>query len=97
MIAIDAPTSISVRVRDRASMDRLLNEAISRMADLALTRHTDGILVTRHTDEYFTVRLSAKVPFGYTNEHDCRYCVDTCMHTEGSPDSAENVSARQDR
>jgi hypothetical protein len=86
--AIDAPRSIEVAVGDRASMDGLLNEAVVQLADIALAG-SDGILVTRHTDEHFTVRLSPKVPFGYTNEHDCRSCMDSSMHADGSRGSEE--------
>ncbi|MGF9660885.1 hypothetical protein AAIH25_03330 [Arthrobacter crystallopoietes] len=42
------------------------------MIDVALRHRTHGILVTRHHEGHFTVGLSETVPFGYTDEHDCR-------------------------
>ena len=68
----EAAPSIGVTVSDRASMDRCLDAAVERMIDVALRHRTHGILVTRRHDGYFTVELSDAVPFGYTDEHDCR-------------------------
>lgn len=63
---------ISVNVEDRASMDYCINAAVDRMIQVARRHRTHGILVTRHSDGHFTVGLDEAVPFGYTDERDCR-------------------------
>lgn len=72
MTSVEAPPCISVTVGDRASMDHCLNAAVERMIEAALRHRSHGILVTRYHDGHFTVGLSESVPFGYTEEHDCR-------------------------
>ena len=63
---------IEIKVRDRASMDRCITEAVDRMIEGAKGQRTHGILVTRHGDGHFVVGLSNTVPFGDTHQLDFR-------------------------
>jgi hypothetical protein len=64
---IDLP--IAVSVTDRASMERQLDEAVTIAKTRAVHEGRQGILVTRHDYNSFTVELSEAVPFGLTREH----------------------------
>jgi hypothetical protein len=64
---IDLP--ILVKVTDRASMERRLDEAVTLARTRAMQERRQGILVTRHDYDSFTVALSDAVPFGMTREH----------------------------
>ncbi|MGY2746702.1 hypothetical protein [Arthrobacter sp. UYCu723] len=64
--------SIDVVAQDRESMDRGLNAAVEQMTEVAVRLATHGILVTRLDDRLFRVGLSELVPFGYTEQRDCR-------------------------
>jgi hypothetical protein len=61
--------SMKVTARDRASMDRQLDEAVAVAKARATRERREGILVTRHAHDSFTVALSDAVPFGTTLEH----------------------------
>lgn len=63
---------IEIRAADSAAMDRCLDAAVDRMIDVALRDGRSGILVTRLGDGHFTVGLSDRVRFGYTEQLDCR-------------------------
>lgn len=60
--------STAVTVSDRASMDRQLDEAVALIRERAPRGGRQGILVTRHGYDSFTVALSDEVPFGLTRE-----------------------------
>lgn len=64
---IDLP--IAVSVTDRASMERQLDQAVTIAKTQAMVEGRQGILVTRHDYNSFTVDLSETVPFGLTREH----------------------------
>jgi hypothetical protein len=64
---IDLP--IAVSVTDRASMERQLDQAVTIAKMWAMHEGRQGILVTRHEYNSFTVDLSEAVPFGLTREH----------------------------
>lgn len=65
-----APTApeLTLNVTDRANMDRQLDEAVSAARTVAMRGGRQGILVTRHGHDSFTVALSDTVPFGLTRE-----------------------------
>jgi hypothetical protein len=64
--------SIEVLAQDRESMDRGLNAAVELMTEVAVGLAAHGILVSRLDDGLFRVGLSELVPFGYTEQRDCR-------------------------
>lgn len=64
---IDLP--ITVIASDRAGMERGLDEAVTVARGRALHQGRQGILVTRHAYDSFTVDLSDVVPFGLIREH----------------------------
>jgi hypothetical protein len=59
--------TIQVTVTDRPSLERRLNEAESIVRTWAMQKR-QGILVTRHDFDSFTVAPSDAVPFGLTVE-----------------------------
>jgi hypothetical protein len=61
--------SMAVTAKDRASMDHQLDEAVAVAKARAMRERRQGILVTRHAHDSFTVALSDTVPFGTTLEH----------------------------
>jgi hypothetical protein len=61
--------SITVRVTDRDSLENELNAAVSALRERATGERRQGILVTRHAANEFTVALSDSVPFGMTQEN----------------------------
>ncbi|MFC9354466.1 hypothetical protein [Arthrobacter sp. NPDC057013] len=61
-----------VMVLDRKDLEAQLDSAVDD-AIMASCEHPDhGILVTRHTNQTFTVALSPNVPGGTIREHDAR-------------------------
>jgi hypothetical protein len=60
---------IAVTVTDRASMEHRLDEAVAVAVAWAMREGRQGILVTQHDNDSFTVDLSDAVPFGLTREH----------------------------
>lgn len=64
---LDLP--IAITVTDRASMERQLDEAVAAAMARAMHEGRQGILVTQHDNDSFTVALSDAVPFGLTREH----------------------------
>jgi hypothetical protein len=64
---IDFP--IAVNVTDRASMELQLDQAVTIAKTQAMHEGRQGILVTRHDYNSFTVDLSGAVAFGRTREH----------------------------
>lgn len=65
---IDIP--ITVIATDHADLERRLDKAVTAARERALHEGRQGILVTRHDYDSFTVDLSDEVPFGLTREHD---------------------------
>jgi len=59
---------LTLTVSDRQSMDSQLDDAVAAAKAHALTGKRQGILVTRHGADTFTVDLSETVPFGLTRE-----------------------------
>lgn len=49
-------------------MERRLDEAVAVAREQAMHARRQGILVTRHSHDSFTVSLSDAVPFGLTCE-----------------------------
>lgn len=68
-------------------MDTCLNTAVDQMIEGALHLGT-GILVTRLADEHFVVGLSEAVPFGYTEQLDCRHRATDGLRDVVSPRSS---------
>lgn len=69
MTATTTPNLVlTVFTRDRASMDRQLEEAVDTARTTAMAQGRQGIVVTRHSHDSFTVALSDAVPFGLTYE-----------------------------
>ena len=60
---------LTLTVADRQSMDSELDAAVTAAKAHALAEKRQGILVTRHGVDKFTVALSEAVPFGMTREH----------------------------
>ena len=62
------------RVQGRTEMERKLEAAVRAARQQAVVDRTRGILVTRHDFDHFSVSLSPRVPFGFTQEldHACR-------------------------
>jgi hypothetical protein len=65
--SVDLP--IAVTATDRASMEHQLDEAVALAMTRAMREGRQGILVTQHDNDSFTVDLSDAVPFGLTREH----------------------------
>ncbi|MFE4229217.1 hypothetical protein ACFRJ8_15160 [Arthrobacter sp. NPDC056886] len=61
--------TVAITATDRASLDRQLDEAVDAAITRAIREGRQGILVTRHAHDSFTVALSDDVPFGQTLEH----------------------------
>jgi hypothetical protein len=59
---------LTLTVPDPANMDSQLDEAVSAARTMAMRGGRQGILVTRHGYDSFTVTLSDTVPFGLTRE-----------------------------
>lgn len=59
---------VAVTATDRASMECRLDEAEAAARAQAMQEGRQGILVTRHGYDSFTVTLSDAVPFGLTHE-----------------------------
>lgn len=59
---------ITVAVPDRSSMEDRLDEAVAVAQAVAIRNGRQGILVTRHSYNLFTVDLSDEVPFGLSRE-----------------------------
>jgi len=81
MLTRHADDRIDVHVDSRSTMDQELNAAVDELLQTALRARTGGILVSRMTDTHFTVAISGLVPFGHTDQRDCR------------PSSAESEAA----
>lgn len=64
----DNTFSTTLTITDRASMDQQLDAAVAAALARALISKSHGILVTRHSQEKFTVALSEAVPYGETME-----------------------------
>lgn len=60
--------TIAVIAADRADMERRLDEAVTVARKRAMHDRSQGILVTRHSYDSFTVALTDAVPFGLTRE-----------------------------
>jgi hypothetical protein len=60
---------ITVTATDWDNLERRLNEAEAVARTRAMQEGRQGILVTRHGYNSFTVALSDAVPFGLTYEH----------------------------
>jgi hypothetical protein len=64
---VDFP--IAITATDHASMEHQLDEAVALAMTRAMREGRQGILVTQHDHDSFTVDLSDTVPFGLTGEH----------------------------
>jgi hypothetical protein len=64
-----ADLPIAITATDRASMEHQLDEAVAFAITRAMHEGRQGILVTQHANDSFTVNLSEAVPFGLTREH----------------------------
>jgi hypothetical protein len=64
---------VDIHVRDRASMDALIDDAVQGLVALARDAGSPhGILLQRLNHTHFRLALSPSVPFGYTRESDNR-------------------------
>lgn len=61
---------ILIHVTSRRALDDRLELAVKKLQAEAMQARANGILVTRHKPDTYTVRLSAQVPFGITLETD---------------------------
>jgi hypothetical protein len=61
--------TMAITATDRSGMERQLDEAVAVARTRAMREGRQGILVTRHAYDSFTVALSDAVPFGVTLEH----------------------------
>lgn len=66
----DANYQITVIGRDRATMERNLDDAHAQVQAAALASGHLGIIVRRHAAGRATVALSGAVPYGMTEERD---------------------------
>ncbi|MEV8112385.1 hypothetical protein [Pseudarthrobacter oxydans] len=64
-----AELPITITATDRASMEHQLDEAVAVAMTHAMHEGRQGILVTQHDKDSFTVDISETVPFGLTREH----------------------------
>lgn len=65
----DAP--ITITASSRSELEQRLEDAVSVARQRAITSgRREGILVTRHDYNVFTVVLDSTVPFGLTMEHE---------------------------
>ena len=67
-----ADDRIDVQIESRSTMDQELDSAVDELLRTALRTRAGGILVSRMTDTHFTVAISELVPFGRTDQRDCR-------------------------
>jgi len=72
MLTRNADDRIDVHVESRMTMDQELNTAVDELMQTALRTRAGGILVSRMTDTHFTVAISGLVPYGHTDQRDCR-------------------------
>jgi hypothetical protein len=63
----DQHSTISFTAKDRSSMDLQINQAVEVLRAWG-RQQRQGILVTRHTADSFSVQLSDAVPAGLTQE-----------------------------
>lgn len=61
--------TMAITSTDRASMELQLGQAVAVARTMAMREGRQGILVTRHAYDSFTVVLSDAVPFGQTLEN----------------------------
>ncbi|MBT2548997.1 hypothetical protein [Arthrobacter sp. ISL-65] len=61
---------ISPETCSKRDVDVRLNEAIDTAMSMATRERSGGVLVTRHSPAYFTVSITAEVPYGWVREHD---------------------------
>jgi hypothetical protein len=61
-----------LKVTRREDLERALGNAVDNAIADGLTEPGKGILVTRHSDELFSVELTDEVPSGTTVELDAR-------------------------
>lgn len=66
-MSLQTTDSITLKIWDRASMERSLDTAVKQLSTGARAAKC-GILVTRRGPNTFTVSLSRSVPFGTTVE-----------------------------
>jgi hypothetical protein len=78
MLTREFEDRIDIQVDNRFMMDQEIDAAVEEVMQAALRSRTGGILVSRVADGRFTVAVSELVPFGYTDQHDCR-------HPQGEP------------
>jgi hypothetical protein len=63
---------LTVTASNRHTMDLELDSAVAKVREQAALDGRQGILVTRHAPDFFTVALSDEVPYGVTVERDLR-------------------------
>jgi hypothetical protein len=59
---------VKVRIRHRKELEDRLDRAVEEAIREALRNPGNGVLVTRHDQETFTVELSTAVPHGTISE-----------------------------
>ncbi|NWL12359.1 hypothetical protein DM793_13860 [Paenarthrobacter nitroguajacolicus] len=69
-ITIEAGRYFHVTGKPPTEIEDSINTAVEMVLDHSMSKGWQGILVTRHGPDMYTVNLSAEVPYGVTVERD---------------------------
>lgn len=64
------PHAVKLRIADRKDLENELNAEVNAAIEKAIRNPGQGLLVTRHDRETFTIELSGDVPQGTIHELD---------------------------
>lgn len=70
ILAIEAEGTFRITGDTPAAIDEELNAACEAARAHAVREGRNGLLVTRHGPDHYTVSISSNVPYGQTREHD---------------------------
>jgi hypothetical protein len=70
IITIEADRYFHITGLSRTEIEDSVNTAVEMARDHSMSEGWQGILVTRHGADMYTVNLSAEVPYGATVERD---------------------------
>lgn len=62
--------TLFVTAEDRRTLDLRVDDAVESMIAVAMEDRSRGIVVTRHSPQLVSVKLSTDVPFGETHAAD---------------------------
>jgi len=68
--ATEAEGTFRITGHTPAAIDEELNTACEAAREHAVREGRNGLLVTRHGPDLYTVAVSSNVPYGQTREHD---------------------------